>query len=112
MDATQLYSSTLEQLNKTITKMTSPEWDAKVQAAPPDQRQRALKELLRVQHARLVLGNAVLQEIAEKLKANEKDLLDGQRAVQAALDKLATIESVLKAVSSLISVVARIIPLL
>jgi hypothetical protein len=112
MDATQLYSSTLEQLNKTIIKMTSPEWDAKVQAAPADQRQAALAEILRVQHARLVLGNAILQEIVEKLKANEQALSDGQKAAQAALDKLATVESVLKTVSSLINVVARIVPLL
>jgi len=112
MDAAQLYSSTLEQLNALILKMLSPEWDAKVQSAPQDQRQQALGELLRVQHARLVLGNAALQEIAEKLKANEQALLDGQRALKAALDKLATVESVLKTVSSLINVVARVVPLL
>jgi len=75
MDATQLYSSTPEQLNKIIIKMTSPEWDAKVQAAPPDQRRQALVELLRVQHVRLLLGNAVLQDIAEELKSNEQVLL-------------------------------------
>lgn len=48
-----------------------PEWDAKVHAAPPDQRRQALAEVLRVQHARLLLGNAVLQDIAEELKSNE-----------------------------------------
>jgi hypothetical protein len=112
MDATQLYSSTLEQLNRTIVKMTSPEWDAKVQAAPPGKRQQALAELLRVQHARLVLGNAVLQDIVKDLKANEQALLDGQKAVQAALDKLTTVDSVLKSVSSLINIVAKIVPLL
>ena len=111
MDATQLYSSTLEQLNQVIIKMTSLEWDAKIQASPPDQRQQALVELLHVQHARLVLGNAVLQDIAQKLKSNEKDLVDGQQAVQEALDKLATVASVLTAISTLITVVARIVPL-
>jgi hypothetical protein len=111
MDATQLYSSTLEQLNQIIVKMTSPEWNANVQGSPPDQRQQALSELLRVQHARLVLGNEVLQDISEDLKGNEKDLLDGQAAVQAALDSLAMVQTVLTAVSSLINVVARIVPL-
>ena len=111
MDSAQIYSSTLEQLNKTVVRLTSPEWDAKVQGAPPEERRQALAELLRVQHARLVLANAALQEIAEGLKANEQNLLDGQKALEGALDKLATVESVVKAVSSLINVVARIVPL-
>jgi hypothetical protein len=112
MDSAQIYSSTLEQLNKTIVKLTSPEWDAKVQEAPPDQRQDALAELLRVQHARLVLANEALQDIADKLKANEQSLLDGQNALQAELDKLASVEAVLKTITSLINVVARIVPLI
>lgn len=112
MDATQLYSSTLEQLNNTITAMTSPQWDVLVQAATPEDRQQALSQMLSVQHARLVLGNAALQDIAEQLKANEQGLVNGQKAVQAALDKLAAVESVLNAVGSLINVVAKIVPLL
>ena len=112
MDATQLYSSTLELLNATILRMLSPEWDAKVQAASPEQRQKALAEMLQVQHARLVLGNAVLQDISGQLKANEQGLLDGQKALQAALAKLATVESVLNTISSLINIVARVVPLL
>jgi hypothetical protein len=112
MDAIQLYSSTLEQLNRTVIKMTSPEWNAKVQESALAQRQQVLAELLRVQHARLVLGNAVLQNIAEDLKANEQGLLDGQQSLQAALDKMAAVESVLNDVRSFINVVARIVPLL
>ncbi len=111
MDSAQIYSSTLEQLNKTVVRLTSPEWDTKVQGAPPEERRQALAELLRVQHARLVLANAALQDIANDLKSNEQSLLDGQKALQGELDKLATVESVLKAVSSLINVVARIVPL-
>jgi hypothetical protein len=112
MDSAQIYSSTLEQLNKTVVRLTSPEWDAKVQAAPPEQRQNALVELLRVQHARLVLANEELQDIADKLKANEQSLLDGQKALQAELDKLASVGAVLNAITSLVNVVARIIPLI
>ena len=111
MDSAQIYSSTLEQLNATVVKLTSPEWDAKVQGAPPEQRQDALAELLRVQHARLVLANEALQDIADKLKANEQSLLDGRRALQAELDKLASVAAVLNAISSLVNIVARIIPL-
>ncbi len=94
MDSAQIYSSTLEQLNKTVV------------------RQNALAELLRVQHARLVLANEELQDIADKLKANEQSLLDGQKALQAELDKLASVGAVLNAITSLVNVVARIIPLI
>jgi galactokinase len=92
MDSAQIYSSTLEQLNKTVVKLTSPEWDAKVQA-PREERRQALAELPRVQHARSVLANAAFQEIAKELKANEQNLLDGQNVLQGELDKLTTIES-------------------
>jgi hypothetical protein len=112
MDAAQLYSSTLELLNATLLKMLSPEWDAKVQAASAEVRRQALVKLLQVQHARLVLGNAVLQDISQQLKSNEQGLLDGQKNLSDALASLASVESVLNTVGSLISVVARIVPLL
>jgi len=112
MDSAQIYSATLEQLNKTVVRLTSSEWDAKVQGAPPEERRQGLVELLRVQHARLVLANAALQDIANALKANEQNLLDGQKALQGELDKLAAVQSVLNAISSFINVVARIVPLI
>lgn len=112
MDSAQLYSSTLEQLNKILLRMLSPEWDAKLQAASQQQRQAALAALLQVQHARLVLGNAILQDIAEDLKANESALVEGQSAAQDALNKLATVESVLNTVGAFVGVVGRIVALL
>src|SRR5260370_40591099 len=112
MDSAQIYSSTLEQLNKTVVRLTSPEWDAKVQAAPPEQRQNALAELLRVQHARLVLANEELQDIADKLKANQQSLLDGQKALQAELGKRASVAGMLNALTSLGKLWARIMTLI
>lgn len=46
-------------------------------------------------------SNAVLQDISSELKENEQGLVDGQKSLQTALDKLATVESVLNTVSSL-----------
>ena len=92
--------------------MLSPEWDASLQEATPAQRRAALRELLRVQHARLALGNAILQEIAEDLKRNEAGLVEGQKSVQSALDRLASVTSVLTAVGGLVGVVARIVTFL
>jgi hypothetical protein len=108
-DSTDLYASTLEQLNRILVTMLSPEWDANLQEATPAQRRAALRELLRVQHARLALGNAILQEIAEDLKKNEAGLVEGQKSVQSALDRLASVSSVLTAVAGLVGVVARIV---
>ena len=45
-DASSLYSSTLEQLNRILVAMLSPEWDASLQEATPAQRRAALRELL------------------------------------------------------------------
>jgi hypothetical protein len=111
-DSSDLYSSTLEQLNRILVTMLSPEWDAALQEVSPTERQAALRELLRVQHARLVLGNAILQEIAEDLKENEASIVAGQEAVQSALDRLESVSKVLTAVGGLIDVVARIVTFL
>lgn len=111
-DSPDLYSSTLEQLNRILVTMLSPEWDAALQEVSPTERQAALRALLRVQHARLVLGNAILQEIADDLKENEASLVAGKEAVQSALDRLESVSKVLTAVSGLIDVVARVVTLL
>jgi hypothetical protein len=111
-DSFDLYSSTLEQLNQILVTMLSPEWDALLQEATPTQRRAALRALLRVQHARLVLGNAILQEIAEDLKRNEAGLVEGLSSVQSALDRLASVSRVLTAVGGFVDVVARIVTLL
>lgn len=111
-DSFDLYSSTLEQLNQILVTMLSPEWDAALQEVSPSERQAALRSMLRVQHARLVLGNAILQEIAEDLKENEASLVAGKKAVQSALDRLESVSNVLTAVSGLIDVVGRIVTLL
>jgi hypothetical protein len=111
-ESSDLYSSTLEQLNRILVLMLSPEWDALLQEASPTQRRAALRALLRVQTARLVLGNAVLQEIAEDMKKNEADLVAGQKAVQSALDRLASVSSVLTAISGFVNVIARIVTFL
>jgi hypothetical protein len=108
-DSSDLYSSTLEQLNRILVTMLSPDWDALLQEATPTRRRAALRALLRVQHARLVLGNAVLQEIAEDLKKNEAALVEGQRSVQSALDRLASVSAVLTAVGGLVDVITRIV---
>jgi hypothetical protein len=111
VDSAQLYSSTLDRLNKIREKMLSAEWDAKLQRASQTERLRAVELLLDVQHARLVLSNAILQDIAEDLKKNEADLRAGQNDVQAKLDKLDAVASVLDTIGKFIGIVGRIVSL-
>lgn len=111
MEADQLFSGTLEQLHQTKILMTSPEWDVKIQAASASQRQQAQAAMLRVQQACLAMENASLEDIADQLSANEQSLIDGQNAIEAAMGTLTTVQSTLKAVTSLVNVVAKIVPL-
>src|SRR3712207_5535279 len=109
MDSTTLYSSVLTELNRTIVRKTSPEFDSLLQQGTVVERQRAARELLNVQQARLVLGNAVLGAIAEKLKANEQAFMDGRQELEAALDRLESIESVLTTIGKFVGVVGRVV---
>jgi hypothetical protein len=111
MDAGTTYSETLGQLNDTLVRMTSPEWDALMHRASGEERRRALKEMLRIQQARLVLGNAELQGISEKLKANEEDLKAGTKALKGELEKLDNAVKVLDTVTGFVDIVARVVPL-
>lgn len=111
MDSAQIYSQTLAQLGETLITMTSPEWDNRLQAASSQERQDAAKLMIKTQHARLVLGNAVLQDIAEKLKSNENDLTAGVNALQGTLATVASVTSVLNTISSFLTIVSRVVAL-
>jgi len=111
VDASSIYSQTLSQLDATELSMTSPEGDALIQAASPSNHQKAVQMLLDVHQARLALGNATLQSIADKLKANEQAIVTGTAAVKRALDGLNDLTQILNTVSSLIKVVAQIVPM-
>ncbi len=111
MDASSIYSQTLSQLDETELSLTSVEGDALIQAASPAEHQEAVRTLLKVHQARIALGNATLQTIADRLKANESALIAGTTAVNAALDGLNDLTRILNTVSSLVGVVAHIVPM-
>lgn len=111
MDASSICSQTLSQLDATELSMTSPQGDALIQAASPADRQKAVQLLLDVHDARLALGNATLESIADKLKTNEKLLTDGTAAVKAALNSLNDLTQIMNTVNGLIGLVGQIVPL-
>ena len=109
MDASTLYLETLSQLEATELSMTSPAGDARIQAAEPSERQRAVRLRLDVHEARLSLGNATLAAIADKLKTNEVALVAGTAAVKASLNDLNNLAEILNTVSTLVGTVADIV---
>lgn len=111
MTPSEISNQTLEQLRETFLKMTSPEWDLALMGKPEDVVNEAAKTLLLVQRARLRLDNAELADIRDKLVANEKDLEEGRDQLNKSLERLDQIEGALNAITSLLDVVARVIPL-
>ena len=111
MEPSETLSETLKQVQQVFLKMTSPEWELALEGRPAEEVAQANKELLRVQKARLQLGNAQLAEIRDKLIANEQALEQGRRQVSEALGNLQKVETALGAVSSFLGVVERIVAL-
>jgi hypothetical protein len=111
MTASEISDQTLAQLRETFLKMTSPEWDLALIGKPEDVVNKAAKNLLLVQRARLRLENAELADIRDKLVENEKGLEEGRVHLNKSLERLDQIEGVLNAITSFVDVVARIIPL-
>ena len=112
MSTVEIYAMVLTQLNQTVLRMTSADFDQMLQEGTVDERQRAARELLDVQRARLALGNAVLSEIAEKLKANEQAFVDGKADLDRALEALEKVEAVLDTIGGFVKLVGRIVTLL
>ena len=112
MDMIELYTQILRQLNEAIVRMTSAEFDRLLRGATVEERQRAARQLLEVERARLVLGNAVLANIAQELKKNEKAFEKGIESLDAALERLDNVAKVLNTVSKVVSLVGRVVSLL
>ncbi len=110
-DTASLYATLLSDLNDTIVRLTSPRFDALLQRGSADDRLRAMREILALEKARLVLGNAVLQDIATKLKENERALIEGHENLVDALDRLDNIARVLKTVSAFVAAIGKVVAL-
>jgi hypothetical protein len=67
--------------------------------------------MLRVQEARLTLANTALGDILDKLTANEDGLQKGVTQLQDALAAFEKVGRVLSRISSILSIVGRIVPL-
>ena len=98
-------------MRKTVLAMMSPAWDLALEGKPKNEVTKAARALLAMQRARLRLGNAELTEIRDQLKAKEKDLVSGMKALQRSRKKLANIKTLLAAASEVAKIVGRIVGL-
>lgn len=112
MSPSTLYSGTLSVLTAARSKMLSPEWQVSIDSASPDQRLAASRELIQVQQAILALSNESLGDIASEMQDNGADLSAGISALQSAFTDITKVQDFIGAVSGVLSVVAKIVPLL
>ena len=110
-DIANLYAKTLQTLGDILTAMTSPDWDAMMQTKTAEDRMNAMLTMLKVQQARLTLGNAALGEIVTELQENEAALKKGIAQLKKSLDALDNVEKILKGVTAVLGVVAKIVTL-
>lgn len=112
MNPSDLYSTTLSALTQARNTMLSPAWQTALDAATAADRIAASQELLRVHQSILALSNAALSDIADQMAANEQGLTQATTALTAALKNITKVQNVLQAISGVVSVVAKILPLL
>ena len=111
MKPAAIHSSALEDLSEAMLAIVSEEWSVRISKAPFAEQVRAAVLLNELQKARLALGNALLDDIAEKLKANEEALLEGRRELRSALERVENVTKLLNGVAGMVGVVAKIVPI-
>jgi hypothetical protein len=92
--------------------MLSPEWQAALDGESTDVRVQASLSLMKVQQAITALSNAVLADIAEQMSAQEDALKASTIGLTNALKKITNVQKVMDAVTSVLTTVATILPLL
>ena len=109
-DPSSIRNKTVKSLQRTVVKMSSPEWEMALLDASEEEQELAADERQRANTARLEMENAQLKEISNRLIANEADLKEGRRNLTSALEDLEKVEAVLTAVTSFVDTVAKVVP--
>ena len=107
----EIRNQLLKDLRFTRDTLMSAEWLTRIRAAPADQQAQHGEHLFKVQLALLDLENQALADFRDSLLENEQALADSAKSLRSTLDKLKTTEAVLKAVTSFIGIVARVVAL-
>jgi hypothetical protein len=105
----ELQDKTLASLREARKQMLSAGFDIRLSTQPEEKKEEANKALLDVERTIRTLENKELEDIRDKLVANEKDLLDGISGLNKARERLESVQSFLEAVGKVLDVVAKIV---
>jgi hypothetical protein len=112
LNPSDLYSDLLDALTNARSQMISLPWQAALDSGTSDQRVVASNALIQVQSAIAALSTADLGDIAADMQANEAGLSQATTNLNTALNDITKVQNILNAVGTLISNVAKIVPLL
>jgi len=110
MDPAQLHTDIIKTLGNALVKMSTPQWNDMMQNATATQRRRVSQLMLQTEEVRLTLVNARLSEIVNELRENEDGLNDGIDRLKTVLSRFSSVETVLNAISPVISILVRAVP--
>jgi len=110
MDRAQLHTDIIKTLGDALVKMSTPQWNELMQNATATQRRRVSQLMLQTEEVRLTLVNATLSEIVDELRKDEDALNDSIDTLKTVLNLCNSVESVLDAISPVISILVRAVP--
>lgn len=112
MDASDLYAQTLAALTSARSTMLSSAWQTTISSQPQAVRVAAAHQLGQLQAAINALSNQNLSDIAAAMQADAADLTQSIQALANALKDLTQVQNVMMTVTSIVNVVAKIVPVL
>lgn len=111
MNPSDLYAQTLSALTSARSNMLSAAWQTAMASQTQAVRVAAANQLGSLESAINTLSNAALKDIANNMQANAAALTQSTQALNNALQDISRVQSVMAAVTSVINVVAQIVPL-
>jgi len=112
MAISDLYADTLSALTATRSKMLSPAWQASLDKVTTADRVAAGNALLQLGSAILSLSTASLADIALQMSANATQLASSTKDLAEALADITKVQNILQKLTSALSIIAKIVPLL
>ena len=112
MNPSDLYVTTLNALYQSKSTLLSEAWHSALEGATKKQRIDSSVKLVELSNAITTLSNTQLSTIVTQMCEQEKDLNGAIDGVNAAIQKLEKVQAVLDAMTEIVGVVAKIVPLL
>jgi len=112
MTPNEIKKATLKQLREARSSMLELDYLIALEGLTDEEKREAAINLSNVQLAYLKLRKTKLEKIQSALKENENDLTESIKALNESLEKLTEVKEIIRAAAILVSVIARILPLI